>query len=141
MSSTHESYTREETVKVGSERSFGLTIAAVLLLLSSFNWWHAGRSWPWLTGIAAFLMTAALVHPPALKGLNQLWFKFGMLLHKVVNPVVMGLLFYGAVLPTGLVMRAMGKDLLRLKREPEAGTYWIRRVPAGPSPESMKDQF
>jgi len=59
----------------------------------------------------------------------------------VVNPVVMALLFYGTVLPTGLVMRALGKDLLRLKRQPEATSYWIMRAPPGPASETMKDQF
>jgi hypothetical protein len=53
----------------------------------------------------------------------------------------MALLFYGTVLPTGLVMRTLGKDLLRLKREPAADSYWIVRQPPGPAPESMKDQF
>jgi hypothetical protein len=51
----------------------------------------------------------------------------------------MGLLFFGTVLPTGLVMRAMGKDLLRLKRIPEAKSYWVNRQPPGPAPETMKD--
>ena len=65
----------------------------------------------------------------------------GLLLQRVVNPIVMALLFYGTVLPTGLIMRMMGKDLLRLKRQPDAASYWIARVPPGPSPETMKDQF
>jgi hypothetical protein len=59
----------------------------------------------------------------------------------VVNPIVMGLVFYGAVLPTGLVMRALGHDLLRLRRDAKADSYWIRRQPPGPAPQSMVDQF
>ena len=69
-----------------------------------------------------------------LNPLNRIWLKFGLLLHRVVNPVIMALLFYGTVLPTGLIARAMGKDLLRLKREPNADSYWIVRAPPGPSP-------
>jgi hypothetical protein len=61
-------------------------------------------------------------------------------MHRIVNPVVMGLLFYGTILPTGLVMRLRGRDLLRLKRDPNAETYWIARAP-GPRPETMRDQF
>ena len=76
-----------------------------------------------------------MLHP-----LNRLWMRFGLLLHKVINPIVMGLLFYGTILPTGLVMRLRGKDLLRLKREPGAESYWIARTP-GPAPETMRDQF
>jgi hypothetical protein len=54
---------------------------------------------------------------------------------------MMAFVFFGAVLPTGLVMRALGKDPLRLKRQPDANSYWIERRPPGPAPKSMKDQF
>ena len=139
--STHENFSRQETTTPGSDRSFGLVIAAALLLLSLVNWWHDGRVWPWMGGIAAVLLAAAFIYPAVLKPLNFIWFKFGMLLHAVVNPIVMAILFYVAVLPTGLLMRAVGKDILRLKREPESDSYWILRRPPGPAPESMKDQF
>ncbi|MBI3704186.1 MAG: hypothetical protein HY244_10185 [Rhizobiales bacterium] len=139
--STHENFSRQDTIAPGSERSFGLVIAAVLILLSLVNWWHDGRVWPWMGGIAALLLAAAFIYPAVLKPLNFIWFKFGLLLHAVVNPIVMAILFYVAVLPTGLLMRAMGKDLLRLKREPEKESYWILRRPPGPAPETMKDQF
>src|SRR4029078_2728147 len=116
--STHENFTREEIVAAGSDRSFGLVMAGVLLLLAAFNGWHSGHSWPWTGAAGTLFLVAALFYPRALAPLNRLWFRFGLLLHKVVNPIVMGLIFYGAVLPTGLVMRALGHDLLRLKREP-----------------------
>jgi hypothetical protein len=139
--STHENFSRQDTIAPGSERSFGLVIAAALVLLSLLNWWHDGRVWPWMGSIAAVLLAAAFIYPAVLKPLNFIWFKFGLLLHAVVNPIVMAILFYVAVLPTGLLMRAMGKDILRLKREPESESYWILRRPPGPAPESMKDQF
>jgi hypothetical protein len=91
--------------------------------------------------VAALFLAAALLRPAKLHPLNLIWLKFGLLLHRVVNPVIMALLFYGTVLPTGLVMRMLGKDLLRLKREPGADSYWIVRQPPGPAPETMKDQF
>ena len=137
----HESYSREETVTQGSERSFGIVMSAALALLALLNWWHSGHVWPWMAGVAALFLAAAYLFPAALKPLNWVWFKFGMLLHAVVNPIVMGLLFYVAVWPTGLVMRAMGNDLLRLRREPGTDSYWIVRRPPGPAPETMKDQF
>lgn len=110
-------------------------------VLSLLNWWHDGHWWRWTGGIAVLFLVAALFYSAALKPLNRLWLKFGLLLHKVVNPIVMALVFFGAVLPTGLLMRALGKDLLRLKRQPDANSYWIERRPPGPPPESMKDQF
>jgi hypothetical protein len=138
---THEDFSREEIAIRGSERSFGIVIAVALGLLTLLNWWHDGRAWPWLAGVAVVFFAASYLCPAALKPLNWLWFKFGLLLHSVVSPIVMGLLFYAAVWPTGLVMRALGKDLLRLRREPERSSYWIARQPPGPEPETMKDQF
>lgn len=141
MTTIHENYSRNETVIGGSERSFGIVMTAAFAVISLLNWWHEGHAWRWTIGIAAVLLAATLFHPAVLKPLNQLWFKFGMLLHKVVNPIVMALVFFGSVLPTGLVMRTLGKDLLRLKRQPDVNSYWIERRPPGPTPESMKDQF
>ncbi len=116
-------------------------MAAAFAVLSLLNGWHNGRVWPWTGGLAALFLAGALLYPAALNPLNRIWFQFGLLLHKAVNPILMGLLLYGAVLPTGLVMRAMGKDLLRLKRQPEADSYWIVRRPPGPAAETLKDQF
>jgi hypothetical protein len=138
---THESYSRDEIVIGGSDRSFGIVMTVAFAALSLLNWWHDGHWWRWTGGIAALFLVATLVYPAALQPLNRLWLKFGLLLHKVVNPIVMALVFFSAVLPTGLVMRALGKDLLRLKRQPDTNSYWIERRPPGPAPESMKDQF
>ena len=139
--STHEVFSREEKIVAGSDRSFGLVMAGALAVVSAVNVWHIGRVWPWTSGLAALFLAAALLAPARLHPLNLLWLKFGLLLHRVVNPVLMALIFYGTVLPTGMVARLMGKDLLRLRREPEADSYWIPRTPPGPAPETMKDQF
>jgi len=137
----HESYSRDEAVIGSSDRSFGIVMAAAFGLISLLNWWHGGRSWPWTSGIAALCLAAALFYPAILRPFNRFWLKFGLLLHKVVNPVVMAVVFFGTVLPTGLILRALGKDPLRLKRRPKANSYWIERCPPGPTAESMKDQF
>jgi hypothetical protein len=139
--STHEVFSRDEKIVVGSDRSFGIVMALAFAAVSLLNAWHAGRLWPWTGGLAALLLAAGWLRPAVLHPLNLIWLRFGLLLHRVVNPIVMALLFYGTVLPTGIVMRMMGRDLLRLKREPDADSYWIVRQPPGPSPETMKDQF
>src|SRR6266851_4885525 len=94
----HENFSHEETNTPGSERSFGIVTAVALALLTLLNWWHNGHIWHWMGGIAALFLAAAYLFPTFLKPLNWVWFKFGMLLHAVVNPIVMGLLFYGTVL-------------------------------------------
>ena len=139
--STHESFSRDEEIVVGSDRTFGLVMAGAFAVVSALNVWHAGRIWPWTATLASIFVVAALLRPALLNPLNRIWMKFGLLLHKIVNPVIMALLFYGTVLPTGLIARAMGKDLLRLKREPDAASYWIVRAPPGPAPDTMTDQF
>jgi hypothetical protein len=139
--STHEVFSRDEKIVAGSDRSFGLVMAAAFATMAIFNAWHAGRIWPWTGGLASLFLAMAWLRPSMLHPLNLLWLRLGLLLHRIVNPVVMALMFYGTVLPTGIVMRLMGKDLLRLKRRPDAETYWIARSPPGPAAETMRDQF
>ena len=110
-------------------------------LLSLLNFWRSGGWWPWGLAIAALFGAAAFLAPKPLKPLNLAWFKFGLLLHRIVNPLIMSLVYYLSVVPTGLIMRALGRDLLRLKIDRDADTYWIPRQPPGPAPETMKDQF
>jgi len=138
---THEANWDRETAVPGSDRSFGLTMGVCFTLLTLINVWHAGHIWPWIGALAAFFLVFALIRPAALRPLNWLWFRFGLLLHRVMNPIVMGVVFFGAVLPTGLVVRLLGKDLLRLRGQTGANSYWIERRPPGPAPQSMKDQF
>lgn len=128
-------------VKIGSDRSFGLVFAVVFTLIALLPL-LAGHSprW-WALAPAALFAAIALVAPRLLHPLNRLWFRFGLLLHHVVTPVMMGLLFFLTVTPVGLLMRACGKDPLRLKRDPAATSYWIAREPPGPTGESMKQQF
>src|SRR5713101_1393296 len=134
---THEVFSRKEKVEAGSDRSFGIVMAAALSAATLLNAWHSGRLWPWTGGLAALFLAAGLLRPSVLNPLNLIWLRFGLLLHRAINPIVMALLFYGTDLPTGLVMRMMGRDLLRLKRQPDADSYWIARQPPGPSPETM----
>jgi hypothetical protein len=97
--------------------------------------------WEWWLGAAVVMLAFALAWPVALAPLNRLWLRLGLVLYKVVNPVVMGLVFFTTVVPIGLLMRALGKDPLRLRRQPTADSYWIAREPPGPEPDTMKNQF
>lgn len=124
-----------------SDRSFGFVFAAVFALIGLYNAWHAGKAWPWLALVAAGFLSLALIRPAVLAPLNKLWMKFGLLLAAIVNPIVLGILFFLVFTPMAFVARLVGKDFLRLKKQPEAKSYWIVRDPPGPEPVSMKDQF
>ena len=137
----HENYVRSEANAPGSNRSFGFVMAGALALLALYNAWHNGHSWPWTAGLAALLLAIAWLYPVALRPLNWIWFKFGLLLHTLVSPVILAVMFYVVIVPMGLLMRAFGKDPMRLKRDPGLGSYWILRQPPGPAPGTMKDQF
>jgi len=95
----------------------------------------------WSLAVCAIFLVCALVFPSVLAPLNRVWLRFGLLLHKIVSPVVLGIMFYLVITPIGLLMRALGKDPLRLKFDKQSNSYWIERVPPGPTPESLKDQF
>ena len=125
----------------GSDRVFGFFFAVLSGAIGGYALWSA-RPWGWLfVGAAALLALAAATAPRVLNRANRAWFALGMLLARIVNPVVMGVLFFLVVTPMGLLMRAFGKRPLSLRFEPGAPTYWIERKPRGPSPESMRDQF
>jgi hypothetical protein len=137
----HEDLAREDDVVGPSDRSFGLTLATVCGVIGVVRLvlGHAYAEW-WLAA-AALLLALAFAWPVALVPLNRLWLRLGLVLYKVMNPLVMGLVFFTTVVPIGLALRAFGKDPLRLRREPAAASYWIRREPPGPDPDTMKHQF
>lgn len=137
----HEGFARSETVKGSSDRGFGYVFAAVFAIVALWPLTGEGSVRLWSLAIAGAFLAAALVRPSLLAPLNRVWTRFGLLLHKIVNPLVMGLVFYTAVMPTALVMRALGKDPLRRKLDRAAPSYWILREPPGPAPETIKHQF
>jgi len=140
-SQLHEDYSRDDHVKAGSDRGFGLVFAGFFALMSALSWWRGHTSWHWALPLAAIFLVVALVYPRILNPLNKLWLKSGLLLYKIVNPIVLGLLFFLTITPIGLLMRAFGKDFLRLKLDGDTRSYWIDRTPPGPPPQSMRNQF
>src|SRR3989304_4242440 len=125
----------------GSNRSLGLVLAAFFAIMGLLPLLFGDALRLWALAVGAVFLLAALAFPAVLAPLNRVWTKFGLLLHKVVSPIVLGIMFYLVVTPTGLLMRLFGKDSLRLKLDRQLGSYWIERTPPGPAPESLKDQF
>lgn len=91
--------------------------------------------------ISLSLLFVALFLPHFLTPLNRAWFRLGLALNKIVNPIIMGVLFFGAVVPLGWYLRKKGEDLLRLKMRPDAATYWIDRQPPGPGRGTLTKQY
>ena len=129
-------------VPLPSDRSFGFTFVVVFLLGTAWAAWT--RHVPVaivlavLCGVtlAVTLANAKLLHP-----LNRAWMKVGAAIHAVVNPIVLGGIFFLVIAPVGIVMRLAGRDALRRRLEPDARTYWIERAPPGPAPDSLPNQF
>jgi len=124
-----------------SDRSFGLVFAAVFSIIAGWPLLHGESPRWWALVVAAAFAAVAFASPRLLHPLNRVWLALGRLLHKIVSPLVMGAIFFAAVTPTGWIMRLRGKDLLSLKRRPDQKSYWIRRPPARPEAETMKNQF
>ena len=139
--STHEDFSRSHETKRSSDRGFGLVFAAVFAVIGLWPLVGGGALRWWALAVAAAFLAVALVAPRLLGPANRLWTRFELLLHRLVSPVIAGLLFYVAVTPTGLILRLFGKDPLRLRLDASAKSYWIERRPPGPSPESMPHQF
>jgi hypothetical protein len=137
----HEQLEREDTSKAGSDRSFGLVISAALTTFGLLPLLRGHPARGWLLVMAAGFVVPALIRPRLLGPLNRAWTWLGIRLHRIVSPLVLGLVFYTTVTPIGLVLRLLGKDLLRQKIDPSLPTYWILRRPAGPPPDTMRYQF
>ena len=128
-------------VEGSSDRSFGLVFTVFLLIVGLLPLLHGHVPRMWALALASAFLVAALVIPGVLAPLNRVWTKFGLLLHRIVSPVALGILFFGVVTPTGLLMRLFGKDPLHLRPDKNAASYWIVRTPPGPTAESFKNQF
>ena len=144
VGASHEDYFRSDAVALPSNRSFGLVFAAAMAALALLGGWRRGFERPavWLTAAAALgFLGCALLAPRALAPLNRVWLRLGLLLHSVTSPVALGLLFYLVVTPLGLFARLLGKDFLRLQRNPGARTFWLNRPDAGSTAVSLRRQF
>ena len=137
----HERTEAADHTPMGSSRAFGFVFTVIFALVAGYQLWH-GHDWGWVAlAVAACFLAAALMRPALLQPLNLVWFKFGLLLHRVVNPLVMGLLFFGSVFPISLLMRVFGKRPLNLKFDRAAPTYWIGREATDLDADSFKRQF
>ena len=128
-------------IRMGSERSFGIVFCVVFALVGLWPLTGDGGPRWWALAVAAGFLAVALARPALLRPLNRAWFRFGLLLGRIVSPVVMGLIFVLTVIPTGLIRRLRDRDPLRQRFDPEARSYWIERDREAASRSSMRKQF
>ncbi len=126
-----------DDVNISSNRSFGIVFFVVFLLIALYPLTYGGEIRLWSLIISLIFLTLGLLNSKILAPLNKIWFKFGILLGKIVSPLIMGIIFFLVVTPIGFIMRLLGKDVLNLKYNKNK-SYWIEKK--GPK-SKMKNQF
>ena len=139
--STHEDFGRNEPVKGSSDRSFGLVFVAVFLWIGLAPLRRHLPVRPWALVMAGLLLLVALLAPKILHPANRLWTQLALLMNRVVSPVAMGVIFFLVATPLGALMRLFGQDPLKLRFDASAQSYWVTRIPPGPDPAAMRNQF
>jgi hypothetical protein len=124
-----------------SSRSFGLLLAFLCLFFAALSYWARGHAYVYWAAVGALFLVISILMPRVLAPLKRLWLRLGHLLHVVVSPVVVGLTYLAAIIPVGLLTQLAGKDLLALRRDPSAASYWVKRPLGEPRPQSLRDQF
>ena len=125
-------------IKISSNRSFGIVFFFVFLIISLWPLMNANQIRVWSVLIAIVFLILGLINSQLLKPLNILWFKFGKILGSFVSPIIMAIVFFMVITPTGFIMKIFGKDLLNKKFNNKSKSYWINREK---SRGTMKQQF
>ena len=124
-------------IKVGSNKSFGIVFFIFFLIVSIYPIINDENIRIWSLILSVIFLILGLLNSQFLTPLNILWFKFGILLGKIVSPIVMGFVFFLVVTPTGIIMKLLNKDLLKLKKN-NFNSYWIKKEN---SKSDMRNQF
>tara|TARA_B100000989_G_scaffold2870_1_gene2003 strand:+ start:305 stop:688 length:384 start_codon:yes stop_codon:yes gene_type:complete len=126
-----------DNIKIGSNRSFGIVFFILFLLVALYPTINSEGIRMWSIIVSLIFLVLGLLDSKILTPLNKVWFKFGILLGRVISPLIMGVIFFFVVTPIGLIMRILGKDVLNLKYNSNK-TYWIEKT--GPK-SKMRNQF
>ena len=127
----------QEKIKLPSNRNFGVVFSIVFLIIAIWPILNQNEIRIWSIIISLIFLILGLINSKFLSSLNKAWFKFGLILGSVIAPIVMGIIYFLVVTPTGLIMKALGKDLLGLKRN-KNNTYWLEK---DNSNNNLKNQF
>ena len=128
----------ESKIKTSSNRSFGLVFFVVFLIVALWPLKSGEDIRIWSLTLSIIFFSLGMLNSKLLTPLNKLWFKFGILLGSIVSPIVMGIVYFVVVTPIGVLMRLLGKDLLKTTKTKSISTYWMKR---DKKQTSMKKQF
>ena len=123
--------------KVGSNKSFGIIFFIVFFLIGVWPIFNNGNFRYWAIIISLIFLILGLINSKILSPLNKAWFQFGVLLGKVISPIILGIIFFLVVTPIGILMRMLNKDLLNLRFNSNK-SYWIEKTN---QKSKMKNQF
>ena len=136
------SHSRTEGEPKSSDRTFGLIFTAFFSIIASLPLFRGdGTFHTWALTLAGSFFLVSLVAPSTLAPLHRLWIKFGNILHSVTSPIILGLIFYGVITPTGIILRLGKANLMGLKPNSIGQTYWISRKRSDTHEDSMNHQF
>jgi len=129
---------KQKEIKIGSNKNFGLVFFVIFILIALWPLLSDGNIRIWSVIVSIIFLILGLLNSKILTPLNKLWMRFGILLGKIVSPIVMGIVYFGVVTPIGLIMKLFGKDILNLKIDKNKNTYWS---PKSKIASKMKNQF
>lgn len=132
---------KSDQAKPLDNRVFGLIFSGIFCVIAVFPLLMGGGLRQWALGVAAAWAVPAIVFPSILAPLNRLWAQFGQLMHTIINPLLMGLIFFLTVVPTAIVLKLMGKDPMRRQYDTKASSYWIIREDSRLTKDSFDNQF
>ena len=127
----------QQKIKLPSNRNFGIVFSIVFLIVALWPLLSQNDIRIWSLIISGIFLVLGLINSKLLLPLNKIWFKFGIFLGNFIAPIVMGIIYFMVVTPTGLIMKMLGKDLLNLKKN-NKDTYWIDK---DNSNNDLKNQF
>ena len=128
---------RYKDIKINSNRSFGVFFTFIFLIVAFWPLLNDGEVRAWSLLVSLVFLILGLLNSKILTPLNKLWFMFGIFLGNFISPIIMGIIFFFVVTPTGLIMRLFKKDLINLKKNNNK-SYWIEKKSIK---SSMKNQF
>ena len=124
-------------IKIGSNRSFGVVFFVVFLLIGLWPILKGNEIRIWSIAISLIFLILGILNSKILTPFNKVWFRFGIFLGNFISPIIMGIVFFLVVTPTGLIMKLFRKDLINLRKN-NSSTYWIEKKDIK---SSMKNQF